>query len=174
MKSKIVFATLCVCLLAGCFTNKEQIVFSDEPSVRQVTNTVAVLPQSNKLEKVDELKVREVVFGYLLSRHFWDDGEYSAIFFQGKDDEVDALIKKFPDHIPPIKPSYRAELPPDRTPIDKDTGKPAMILSANVGEPNADDSIDAIGRWYAGGAVTGVYSFVLKKSGDSWEIESVK
>jgi hypothetical protein len=65
-------------------------------------------------------------------------------------------------------------LPPNRSPIDKDTGRPAMILSVDVGEPNADDSVDALGKWYAGGAVTGFYSFVLKKSGDDWTIDGVK
>jgi hypothetical protein len=49
-----------------------------------------------------------------------------------------------------------------------------MILSVDVGEPNADDSVDALGKWYAGGAVTGFYSFVLKKSGGDWAIESVE
>jgi hypothetical protein len=160
MKLKIVFAVLGSCLLAGCSTNKEQIVFSDESTVRQsATNAVIALPQPKpqpkKLEASDEFKVREVVFGYLLSRHFWDDGDYSAIFLQGDDDEVDALIEKFSNHIPPIKPSYRAELPLNRTPIDRDTGRAAMILSVDVGEPNANDSVDALGRWYAGGAVTG-------------------
>jgi len=179
MKSKIVFAALCVCLPAGCSTNKEEIVFSDESTVRQpATNIVDTVPQPKqqpkKLEKLDELKVRQVVFGYLLSRHFWDDGGYSAIFLQGGDDEVDALIKNFPNHVPPIKPSYLADLPLNRSPIDRDTGGLAMILSVDVGEPNADDSVDALGKWYAGGAVTGFYSFVLKKSGDDWTIESVK
>jgi len=179
MKSKIVFAALCVCLPAGCSTNKEEIVFSDESTVRQsATNIVDAVPQPKpqpkKLEKLDELRVRQVVFGYLLSRHFWDDGGYSAIFLQGADDEVDALIKNFPNHVPPIKPSYLADLPLNRSPIDRDTGGLAMILSVDVGEPNADDSVDALGKWYAGGAVTGFYSFVLEKSGDDWTIESVK
>jgi hypothetical protein len=172
---KFIFPLSFMLLLAGCSTNKEKIVFSDETAIRQQdTNTVVATPQPKKLLKADELEVRSVVFAYLLSRHFWDDGGYSAIFLQGGDDEVDLLIKKFPDHVPPIKPSYRADLPPNRAPIDKDTGKPAMILSVDVGEPNADDSVDALGRWYAGGAVTGFYSFVLRKSGDSWDIESVK
>src|SRR5476649_1577264 len=103
MKSKIIFAALCLCLLDGCSTCKEQIIFSSEPSARQDTNTAAVLPPPKKLEKADGLKVRAAVFGYLLSRHFWDDGGYSAVFLQGDDDEVGALIKKFSNHIPPIK-----------------------------------------------------------------------
>jgi hypothetical protein len=176
---KFVFPLSFMLLVAGCSTDKDQIAFSDESTAQQsVTSAVVGLlpqkPQQKKLETADELKVRETVFGYLLSRHFWDDGNYSAIFLQGDDDEVDALIKKFPNHVPPVKPSYLADLPPNRAPIDKDTGKLAMILTVDVGEPNADDSVDALGKWYAGGAVTGFYSFVLKKSGDDWTIESVK
>ena len=179
MKVKFQFVFALLLAATGCSTNKEQIVFSDESTARQLaTDMVGALPQpkpqQKKLETADELKVREVVFGYLLSRHFWDDGDYSAIFLQGKDDEVDVLIKQFSNHVPPIKPSYLADLPPNRSPIDKDTGRLAMILSVDVGEPNADDSVDALGKWYAGGAVTGFYSFVLKKSGGDWTIDSVK
>jgi hypothetical protein len=174
MKLKIVFAALCVCLLAGCFADKARIVFTSEPSAHRDTNAAAVPPKPVALPKADELKVREAVFDYLLSRHFWDDGYYSAIFLQGDDDEVGALIKKFSNHVPPIKPSYLADLPPNRSPVDKDTGKTAMILSVDVGEPDADGAVDALGKWYAGGAVTGFYSFVLKKSGGGWTIESVK
>ena len=179
MKSKMFFTALCVCWLAGCSTNKEQIIFSDESTARQsATNAVMASPQQKpppkELSHADELKIREVVFGYLLSRHFWDDGDYSAVFLQGDDHEVDALIQKFSGHVPPIKPGYDADLPQNRSPVDKSTGRPAMILSVDVGEPNADDSVDALGKWYAGGAVTGFYSFVLKKSGDDWVIESVE
>ena len=176
---KFIFPLAFLLLAAGCSADKEKIVFSDEAASRQlVTNAAVVLPQpkpqQKKLDAQDELKVREIVFGYLLSRHFWDDGDYSAIFLQGDDDEVDALIKKCSGHVPPIKPGYDADLPPNRTPIDKDTGRPAMILSVDVGELNADDAVDALGKWYAGGAVTGFYSFELKKNGDDWEIKSVK
>ena len=172
---KFIFSLSFMLWAAGCSTNKEKIVFSDEPAEHHAeANMVVAKPQSKKLEQADELKIREVIFGYLLSRHFWDDGDYSAIFLQGDNDEVGALIKKFSGHVPPIKPGYDADLRPNRTPIDRDTGKPAMILSADVGEPNADDSVDALGKWYAGGAMTGFYSFVLKKSDGDWTIESVK
>ena len=176
---KFVFPLAFLLLAAGCSTERETIVFSDESTVRQsATNAVIAVqqpkPQLKKLERADELKIREVVFAYLLSRHFWDDGGYSAVFLEGDDDEIDALIKKFSNHVPPVKPSYLADLPANRSPVDKDTGGPAMILSVDVGEPDADDSVDALGKWYAGGAVTGFYSFVLKKSGDDWAIESVQ
>ena len=114
-----------------------------------------------------------VVYAYLLQRHFWDDGEYSAIFLQGDDDEVGELIKEFPSHVPPIKPSYRADLKPNRTPVDKDTGKPAIILSVDTLDP-VDDTVQAVGKWYAGGAVSGFYTINLRKRGDDWVVESAK
>jgi hypothetical protein len=49
-----------------------------------------------------------------------------------------------------------------------------MILSAEVSEPNADDSVDALGRWYAGDAVTGFRAFNLKKADGEWQIVNVK
>ncbi len=181
MRAKILFASALPILfiVAGCSSNKEQIVFSDESTARQLFANNAIVPpppkkQSKKLVRSDELKIREAVFSYLLSRHFWDDGYYSAVFIQGDVDEVESLIKKFSNHVPPVKPSYLADLPPNRTPTDKDTGKPAMILSADVGEPNSDESVDAIGKWYAGGAMTGFYAFVFTRSGGDWVLQSVR
>jgi hypothetical protein len=63
------------------------------------------------------------------------------------------------------------ELSPNRTPIDKDTGRPAMILSVDALDP-VDDTVEAVGKWYAGGAVSGFYTFVLEKNGGDWVIES--
>ena len=125
------------------------------------------------LNKQDLFEVELAVYGCLLQRHFWDDNEYTAIFLQGEDDEVDALIKQFPNHIPPIKTSDRVELIPNHTPIDKDTGRPAMILSVDALDP-IDGTVEAVGKWYAGGAVSGFYTFSLKKSGDDWVVESFK
>lgn len=161
-------------LLAGCAANKEKIVFSDEHSQTQARSVAAAVPvPPKKLNKRDLLKVELAIYSYLLQRHFWDDGEYSAIFLQGDEAEVAELIKKFPNHIPPIKPDYRAELRPGRMPVDKETGKPAMVLSVDALDPEGD-TVQAIGRWFAGDAVTGFYSFDLKKSDDDWEIENVK
>ena len=133
----------------------------------------SVIPLAKNLDKQDLFRVDRAVYGYLLQRHFWDDNEYSAVFLEGEDADVDALIKQFPKHIPPIKTSERAELLPNRTPIDKDTGRPAMILSVVVLDP-AGDTVEAIGKWYAGGAVAGFYTFSLQKIGDAWVIESAK
>jgi hypothetical protein len=86
---------------------------------------------------------------------------------------VNAVIKQYPHHIPPVKTSDRAQLLPNRTPVDKDTGRPAMILSVDALDPEGA-TVLAVGRWYAGGAVTGFYTFALKKDGEDWVIESVK
>ncbi len=173
-KTRIILTALCAGLLAGCNTSKEVIRFSDERSPEPTNATVPALPpQPQKLEKADLLKVEVAVYGYLLQRHFWDAGEYSAIFLQGDDAEVAAIRRTFPDHLPPIKAGHRAELRPGRTPVDKDTGEPAMILSVDALEPDGD-TVAAIGRWYAGDAVTGFYTFELKKNGGEWVIENVK
>jgi hypothetical protein len=174
LKSEIILTAICACLLAGCSSSKEEIQFSDERSP-EPTNaaTTSALPQAQKLERADLLKVEMAVYGYLLQRHFWDAGEYSAIFLQADDAEVKAIRGTFPNHVPPVKAAYRAELRPGRTPVDRDTGGPAMILSVEALEPEGN-TVAAIGRWYAGEAVTGFYTFELKKSGAEWVIESVK
>ena len=174
LKTKVIFPALFAGLLAGCSTRKEQIQFSDE-HLPQPTNaaTAAVPPQTPRLEKGDLLKVETAVYGYLLQRHFWDAGEYSAIFLQADDVEVAAIRRIFPNHVPPIKAAYRAELRPGRTPVDRDTGKPAMILSVDALDPEGD-TVAVIGRWYAGDAVTGHYTFSLRRADGGWMIESVK
>jgi len=164
-------AVLWILLIAGCKTDKGKIIFTDDGTLpRLETNSIAP-PIVKGLDKADVVRIELQVFGQLLTRHFWDDGGYTAIFLQADEAETAALQAKFSGHVPPVKASYRAELPSNRTPIDKDTGKPAMILSVDVSEPEADGSVPAIGKWYAGGAVTGFYSFVLKKSGDDWEVQ---
>jgi len=176
MKSeiKIIFVALCACWLSSCSTSREEIRFSDEHSPEPANAVVtAAPPQPQRLEKADLLKVETAVYGYLLQRHFWDAGEYSAIFLQADDAEVEAIRRAFPNHNPPIKAANHAGLRPGRTPVDKDTGGPAMILSVDALEPEGN-AVEAIGRWYAGDAVTGFYTFELKKNGAEWVIESVK
>jgi hypothetical protein len=158
-------------LLAGCSWDKETIHFSDEHLQRPPEPLIGTSPASSKLSRQDLLKVKLAVYGFLLERHFWDDGGYSAVFVQGSDDEVDAVIKEFPQHIPPVKTSDHAQLFPNRTPMDKDTGQPAMILSVDAADPE-DGLVQAIGKWYAGGAVSGFYTFTLENDGAGWVIES--
>ncbi len=167
------FIIFSACLLAGCDSDKEAIRFSDEHLQRPEDPMTAIAPDPKKLSKQDLFKVKLAVYGDLLQRHFWDDGEYTAVFVQGTDDEVDAVIKQFPKHIPPVKTSDRVQLLPNRTPLDKDTGKSAIILSVDTLDPE-DGMVQAVGRWYAGGAVSGFYTFSLRKSGSGWVIESSK
>lgn len=173
MKWKYQFIVLSAGWLAGCSTDKEAILFSDElpvPHSRPADNPVA---SAKQLSKQDLFKVELAIYAYLLQRHFWDDNEYTAVFLPGEDDEVAALIQKFPNHVPPIKTGDHAELLPNRTPIDKDTGRPAMIFSVDALDPVAG-TVQAIGKWYAGGAVSGFYTFSLRKSGDDWVIVNAK
>ena len=173
MKIKIQFGfvALGLCLALGCASNKNKIVFTDDGSMPRLTANSVAPPKVNGLEKADVVKIELQVFGALLTRHFWDDGNYTAIFLQADDAEVAAMQEKFPGRVPPIKAGHRADVRLNRTPLDKDTGKPAMMLSVDVSEPEADGAVPAIGKWYAGGAVTGFYSFVLKKNGGDWGIQ---
>jgi hypothetical protein len=158
-------------LTAGCQTDKTVIPFSDNGTVPHLDTNSAALPPVSNLPKEDEAKIEIQVFSNLLTKHFWEDGDYTAIFLRADDAEVTALQKLFPDRKPPVKESYRVDLKPNQSPHDKDTGKPAMILSVDMDEPAADGSVTAIGKWYAGGAVTGFYSYQLKKIGEDWVIQ---
>ncbi len=157
MKTVFIFAAVCLGLLAGC---------ASQP---QAENSGA----SRKFEAGDDFKIAMAVYGYLLERHFSDPGECAAIFLEGSDAWVAALIRKFPNHVPPIKPSSRMQLLPNQTPVDKDTGKPAMILGVEAMDPT-NGVAEAIGTWYAGGAVSGLYAFVLVKVDGAWTIQSVQ
>jgi len=160
MKAISIVAALFLCLLAGCSTGKlaEKPRESRKPDVTDVS---------------DDFKIEMAVYGYLLEKHPWDGGDYTAIFLTGSDDRVAALIRKFPHHIPPLKPNDRMQQSPNQAPIDKDTGKPGLILSAKAIEPTNDVS-EAIGTWNAGEAVSGLYAFVLVKVDGEWIIQSVQ
>ena len=159
MKTISIITVVFLCLLAGCSTGKH--------------SKASVSSPAQKLEDADEFKIEVAVYGYLLERHFPDQGEYSAIFLEGSDAWVAALIRKFPNHVPPIKPSNRVQLRPNQAPVDKDTGKPALILSAKAMDPTNDVS-EAVGTWYAGEAVSGLCAFVLVKVDGEWTIQSAK
>ena len=159
LKIVLIFMALFVCGLAGCASH------------RQVEKTAG--GHSQPLERRDDFKIEMAVYGYLLEKHPWGNGDYTAIFLEGSDDWVSALIRKFPNHVPPIKPSNRAQLRPNQAPIDKDTGKSAIILSAKAMDPTNDVS-EAIGTWYAGEAVSGLCAFVLVKVDGQWTIQSAK
>ena len=161
--------------VAGCATDREKIVFlSDNNLPKRIRNDLPPGPPPKKtLEQQDRTKIDLEIFGWLLQRHFGDDGAYSAIFLQAEEAETAALMKLYPAHVPPIKPLQRVELRPGKSPLDRETGQPAMILSVDALDPEGD-TVEAIGKWFAGDAVTGFYTFTLRKSGDEWHIESVK
>jgi hypothetical protein len=162
------------CLLTGCFS-KEKIPFSDGPQMdaRQAVAVPVTEPAGPKLATADTLLVETAVYGYLLQHDDWATNGYTAVFLQGEDSEVALLQKLYPRHDPPIKSADRAVLQPNHAPTDKDTGRPAIILSVETADP-AGDTVGAVGRWYAGDAVAGSSQFELKKMGSNWEIQSVK
>jgi hypothetical protein len=170
---QFIFGLLFVLLAAGCSTSKDGIWFSSDEQLKPAVTPVQIPAPPQKLAKEDWFKVQVAIYGYLLQRHFTDGGEYAAVFLQGEDAEVAALIKQFPNHVPPIKTGDQAELQPNRAPLDKQTGKPAIIFSVDALDP-VDDLVLAVGRWYAGGAVSGYYTFALKKEGADWVIERMK
>ena len=164
----------CLFLAAGCRGPKEQVAFSDEADLRALAASSTVETSQPHLDKGDEQAIEQAIFGYLLERHFWDLADYSAVFLQADDAQVAAMIQKYPAHVPPIKQSSHALVASHKMPLDKDTNKPAMILSVDTDEPNPDGSVNAIGRWYAGDAVTGFRAFSLTKTDGQWQIVAVK
>jgi hypothetical protein len=170
-----ILALLLAMLAAGCSTGSDGIEFISDAGMKPIASSVAkpISATAPKLTQDDSIKIQAAIYGYLLNRHFLDGGEYSAVFVKGDDTEVAALIKQFPNHVPPIKPSDQADLRPNQTPLDRQTGKPAMILSVDIMEPT-DDTVQAIGRWYAGTAVAGFYTFTLQKTDGGWAIVSTK
>ena len=175
MKIHFIPALLLALAVAGCVMDREKIILlSDDNLPKHSKNDFPpVAPPKKTLEQQDRIKVDLEIFGWLLERHFGDDGAYSAIFIQAEEAETAVLMKHFPGHVPPIKPLQRVELRPGKSPLDRDTGRPAMVLSVGALDPE-DETVEAIGKWFAGEAVTGFHTFQLKKSGEEWHIESVK
>jgi len=174
MKIHFVPALLLALAAVGCATDREKIVFSDDNLPKHSWHdSPPAAPPKKTLEPQDRTRVELAIFGWLLQRHFGDDGAYSAIFLQAEAAETAVLMKQFPAHVPSIKPLQHVEMRPGKSPLDRDTGRPAMVLSVDALDPE-DGTVGAIGRWFAGDAVTGFYTFQLKKSGEDWLIESVK
>ena len=126
-----------------------------------------------EVEESEEFKIQTAVYRYLLGLSFWKTQEYSAVFLQGTNREVRAQLRQFPNHIPKIKPSSQADLRPHSTPIDKETGKPAVILTASGSEPEGEVT-EAVGSYYAGAMIRSMYFFTLKKVNGQWAIQTVK
>lgn len=171
LKFQHLFALASVMLAAGCGSYEPVQFISEAKPPAFATGTTNA---ASNLSKADEKKIQLAVYSYLLGREQPEAGTCSALFAQADDDVVDALIKKFPNHVPPIKQSKNLDLGSGKAPLDKETGKPVMILGADVGEPNAEGTVEVVGRWYAGNDVKGVSMFSLRKTGDDWPILSVR
>jgi len=162
MKAISIIAAGFLCLLAGCASHKQPKTAQGEAR-----------SESQKLEASDDFKIEAAVYGYLLEKKPWGSDEYTAIFLEGDDARVAALIRKFPHQVPPLKPGNSLQRMPNQTPIDTDTGKPGLLLSAKAVDPTNDVS-EAIGTWNGGKAASGLYAFVLVKVDGDWTIQSVK
>lgn len=172
LKLHFIGTVLLALLFAGCASNKEPIVFLSEVKIPEPMQDHAL--GSAGLSMDDEAKIDLLVFGYLVDHNVWKDGTFSALFLQADDAVVTAMIRKYPDHIPPIKPADHLDLRSAQSPLDRDTGLPVLILSVEVDEPDATGLVTATGRWYAGVAAKGAITFSLKKIGKDWTITGEK
>jgi len=162
MKTVSILAAVCLCLPAGCASHK--------PAKAAKTEAPG---ESQKFEADDDFKIEAAVYRYLLEKQPWGSGEYSAIFLEGDDARVAALIRKFPHQVPPLKPAGRAQLRSNRAPMDKDTGKPGLMLSAKALDP-ANGVSEALATWNGGEAASGTAAFVLMEADGAWAIQSVQ
>ena len=165
MKTVSITAGVFLCLLAGCASHK--------PAAPATAATATAPVASQKFEAGDDFKIEAAVYGYLLEKRPWGSGEYAVIFLGGNEARVAALTRKFPHHVPPLKPASRAQISLNQTPMDKDTGKPGLILTAKAVDPTNDVS-EAIGTWNGGGDASGLSAFVLMKVDGEWTIKSVQ
>jgi len=156
-----------LCLLAGCAARQPARM------PKAVVPEATISRDDQKSAVSDDFKIEAAVYGYLLEKHPWADGGYAAIFIDGTDALLRALQDKFPHQVPPLKANDRAGQRPNLAPVDKDTGKPGLLLSAKPVDPTNGVS-EAIGTWYGGETVSGVYAFVLVEMGGEWTIQSVK
>jgi len=165
-------ALLAVVLLDGCAT-QETILLTDDASFAHRESAVTVPPVKVGLLPADLKKIEREIFLRLLASPVGNDSGYSAIFLQADEAATASLIKQFPGHVPPIKQLWHLETRPGQSPLDKDTGRAALILSVDALEPE-NNTVMAFGRWFGGEAAAGFHTFELNKSGDDWRIESEK
>jgi len=160
-------------LATGCASHPQNIAFSDEAEIRAAHAGLAG-SLIRKLDKADETQIELVAFSYLLEQHLVDVTGCPAVFLQADEAQVAALMKKYPDHLPPIKPGDQALITDRHAPVDKASNKPALVLSAEVTEPNANGTVDVAGRWSIGEMTPGFRVLRLKKTGADWQITEVK
>jgi hypothetical protein len=173
METKIIPLLASLVLLAGC-ASPEKIQFSDDAEIaRLMPATMPKPPVSDGLEKAEVRQIEAVVFTRLLEQPATADKNCSAVFLQTDEETVTALMQKLPAHIPPIKQAWHLEIRPGQSPLDKDTYRAAMILSVTVSEPE-NSIVTAVGKWFAGDAVSGISTFEFKKVGGEWVAQTGK
>ena len=159
-------------LMAGCVHDPVPIEFSDASPLVPARQT-AVSAREVGLKKADLAQMELAVFSYLLTHRFSDDAHFSAVFVAAEESQTTALIKKFPRHVPPIKPWWHLDQRPGFSPQDLDTGRAALVLSADVADPE-NGKVVALGKWFAGDALAGFFTFEFQRAGDGWAIQSVR
>jgi hypothetical protein len=170
---KNILPLLAVALLVGCAT-QETIPLNDEAQIARLELGAAPAPPVKAgLQPEDLEKIEREIFTWLLQRPLGDDSAYSAIFLQADEAATASLMKQFPANVPPVKQLWHLETRPGQSPLDKDTGRPAIILSVDALEPE-NGVVMAVGKWFAGTAAAGFHTFELKKSEGGWRIQTVK
>ena len=162
---------LAVALLAGCASN-ETIHFASDPVIPPPSGPAQNKP-GDGLAPETVREVEKNIFIWLLEHPAEDEPHYSAIFLRTDEKQTARLMEQFPDHRPAIKQAWHLQLRSGQSPLDKDTGRAAVLLRVVVGEPE-NDRLEAIGTWSAGDAATVRHVFTLKKAGYGWEIQEVK
>ena len=176
MKIKIIFPILSALMLCMCgcayLYDPQKIEFPSEALVPPMPADPAPIGGS-KLAKAEIAQIESAVLENLLQRHLGDDGSYSAVFLHASQATTDALMKKFPNHVPPIKNVWHLEMRDAQSPLDQDTLRPALVLSVETLEPE-NDIVQTIGRWDGGAAVKGFHTFDLQKNNGVWFVANVK
>ena len=160
-------------LVTGC-ASQVTIPLNDEAQIVQLMRSeTSVLSVKKRLQPAELVIIEREIFVWLLTHVVDNDSRYSAVFLQTDEAATVSLLKQFPNHIPSIKQLWHLETRPGQSPLDKDTSRPAILLSTDVMEPE-NGTIDALGKWFAGDAEAGFRTFELGKNGGKWKIQSVK
>jgi hypothetical protein len=173
MTPKILIGLLAVALLAGCAT--PEVLSPEEQAMmaRLEQHAEPPPPVPTGLDRAEIQKIEVEVFTWLLQRPLDIGNEYSAVFLQTDEATAAVLMKQFPAHVPPLKPMWHLEIRSGQSPLDRDTGRPAVILSVDALDPE-QGVVEAVGIWSAGDAATGFHTFELKQKNGGWQIDAVK
>ena len=166
MKPSTILLALMGLLPIGCANRSEKIIFTSEPvAPRHDSNVPASAAPS--LTPEETAGIEREIYSAMLHRDLGAGGNYSAVFLLTDEGQTKRLQQSFPRHDPPIKQLWHADLRQGFAPRDQDTGRPALVFSAVVSEPETN-GVTGIGRWNAGDAMKGFYKFTFEKSGGQW------